>query len=90
MAIARDGSIFVSDGYCNSRVARFTASGSYLDEYLLEGGNMNIPHSIVLDECSNSLLVADRENAKVHRFDIDSKASKGEPFKTQRNRAICL
>lgn len=33
VAISRTGDIFVSDGYCNSRVVQFSASGAYIREY---------------------------------------------------------
>ncbi len=30
VAVARDGSFYVADGYCNSRVAKFDANGTFL------------------------------------------------------------
>lgn len=33
VALSRSGDIFVSDGYCNSRVVQFTAAGVYIREY---------------------------------------------------------
>lgn len=29
----KDGSIFVADGYCNSRIVKFSATGKYLLEW---------------------------------------------------------
>jgi len=33
VAVAQDGSFWVSDGYCNDRVARFDANGAFVDEW---------------------------------------------------------
>ena len=33
VAVAEDGSFFVSDGYCNARVARFDAAGGYVGQW---------------------------------------------------------
>jgi peptidylamidoglycolate lyase len=33
VAVALDGTVFVSDGYCNSRVVKFSADGKYLGEW---------------------------------------------------------
>ncbi|GBF95833.1 peptidyl-glycine alpha-amidating monooxygenase A precursor [Raphidocelis subcapitata] len=35
VAFLRDGSFLVSDGYCNARVARFSASGAFQSDYSL-------------------------------------------------------
>lgn len=36
----RDGTFFVSDGYCNSRVVKFAANGTYLAEVEIENGQV--------------------------------------------------
>ena len=33
VAVAQDGTFWVSDGYCNDRVARFDADGAFVDEW---------------------------------------------------------
>ena len=33
VAVAQDGSFWVSDGYCNDRVARFDSDGAFVDEW---------------------------------------------------------
>jgi len=71
VAIAKDGSFYVSDGYGNSRVAKFSADGKFLFEWGVKGngnGEFDIPHGIVLDEEGN-VYVADRENSRVQVFD---------------------
>ena len=77
VAIANDGRIFVADGYCNSRVMQFSPSGDYETEYRLTPGLMDVPHSLVLDECNDGLYVADREHSQVHKFSISQAKLQG-------------
>jgi peptidylamidoglycolate lyase len=70
VAVARDGSFYVSDGYGNSRIIKFSASGNYLLEWGKPGkdqGEFNIPHAVDLDKDGN-IYVADRENQRVQIF----------------------
>lgn len=70
IAIAPDGSFYVSDGYGNSRIVKFSASGKYLMQWGKKGSKpveFDIPHAIVLDKRGN-VYVADRENARVQVF----------------------
>ncbi len=75
VAIAYDGSFYVSDGYGNSRIIKFSASGKYLLEWGKKGshpGEFNIPHALCLDE-KGYVYVADRENRRVQVFDSSGK-----------------
>lgn len=75
IAVADDGSFYVSDGYGNSRVVKFSATGKYLFEWGKKGnkeGEFNIPHGISLDKDGN-VYVADRENNRVQVFDTSGK-----------------
>jgi DNA-binding beta-propeller fold protein YncE len=68
-----DGSIFVADGYGNSRVAKFSREGNLVKQWGERGtgqGDFNTPHSIVIDE-KNTLYVADRANSRIQTFDTD-------------------
>ena len=68
-----DGSIFVADGYGNSRVAKFDKNGNLVKHWGERGsgpGEFNTPHSIVIDP-NNNLYVADRANARIQVFDTD-------------------
>lgn len=67
VAVASDGSFFVSDGYCNSRVVAFTKEGAYAGEWSPPEaqGRMVVVHSLALDECRGLLYVADRERGRV-------------------------
>ena len=74
-AIAADGSIFVADGYGNTRVHRFSPDGEHLFSWGSPGtgiGEFHIPHSIAIDS-DDRILVADRENARIQIFDLEGK-----------------
>lgn len=73
VAVARDGSIYVADGYGNARVVKFSANGEYLFEWGGRGagpGRFNVPHGIAIDARGN-LYVADRGNGRIQVFDQD-------------------
>jgi peptidylamidoglycolate lyase len=75
VAIANDGSFYVSDGYGNSRVVKFSAEGKFLFQWGTKGskpGEFNIPHAISLDKKGN-VYVADRENKRIQMFDASGK-----------------
>jgi len=75
VAVARDGSFYVSDGYENSRIVKFSREGNYLFDWGKKGtgpGEFNIPHSISLDSHGN-VYVADRENNRIQKFDGNGK-----------------
>ena len=57
MALANDGRVFVSDGYCNSRVVEYAADGTFRGAFLLpaEGAAMRVPHSVVLQACPRKI-----------------------------------
>jgi DNA-binding beta-propeller fold protein YncE len=73
VAVSEDGSFYVSDGYGNSRVIKFSKEGEYLFEWGTFGdqqGEFNIPHGIDLDKDGN-VYVADRENNRIQKFDAE-------------------
>ncbi len=75
VAVTKDGSFYVSDGYGNSRVVKFSSTGKYLFEWGKKGGKegeFNLPHSIDLDNEEN-VYVADRENNRVQVFNPTGK-----------------
>lgn len=75
IAVTDDGSFYVSDGYGNSRVVKFSASGQYLSEWGTKGDKENefdIPHGIALDSSGN-VVVADRENHRIQVFNPEGK-----------------
>jgi len=89
IAIENDGSFYVSDGYGNSRVIKFSATGQYLFEWGVKGdqqSEFNIPHGITLDKNGN-VYVADRENSRIQVFASSGKFLKQYADKTFGN--IC-
>lgn len=76
--VARDpksGNLFISDGYGNARVHKFTALGKYVSSWGgpgIEAGQFNLPHSAALDK-HGRVLVADRENLRIQVFDQQGK-----------------
>ncbi|MGE0815555.1 MAG: 6-bladed beta-propeller [Vicinamibacterales bacterium] len=68
-----DGNIFVSDGYNNSRVAKFTKDGTWVKAIGERGAapnQFNTPHGITSDATGN-IYVADRGNRRVQVFNPD-------------------
>ena len=75
VAFAADGSFYVSDGYGNSRVAKFAADGSFITAWGKKGdapGEFDLPHSIVVGP-DGRVFVGDRENYRVQVFDTNGK-----------------
>ena len=71
----REGDIFISDGYINSRVAKFDKNGDWVKQWGEPGqgpGEFNTPHSIAADAEGN-IYVADRGNRRIQVFDHDGK-----------------
>jgi peptidylamidoglycolate lyase len=70
LAFAPDGSFYVSDGYGNSRIMKFSPEGRFLFQWGKKGkgnGEFDIPHSLDLDSGGN-VYVADRGNHRVQAF----------------------
>lgn len=71
IAVAKNGNFYVSDGYGNSRIMKFSPNGNYLFEWGKKGkgaGEFNIPHGLAIDNNEN-IYVADRENERIQIFD---------------------
>jgi DNA-binding beta-propeller fold protein YncE len=68
-----EGNIFFSDGYINSRVAKYDKNGHWVKSWGTPGkgdGQLNTPHSIAADAKGN-IYVADRGNRRIQVFDHD-------------------
>ena len=75
IAFLPNGDFFVSDGYGNSRVVKFSRDGKYLMEWGKRGtgpGEFNTPHSVRVDSHQN-VYVSDRENNRIQIFDSNGK-----------------
>lgn len=73
VAVAPDGTIFIADGYGNSRVVVYDAGGAFVRSFGRYGrgaGELDTPHSIALD-AGGIVYVADRGNARIQRFRPD-------------------
>jgi sugar lactone lactonase YvrE len=67
------GNIYVSDGYINSRVAKFDASGDWVTSWGTPGtgpGQFNLPHAIAIDGKDN-IYVGDRSNHRIQVFNTE-------------------
>lgn len=81
VAFGPDGEFFVSDGYGNTRVMKFSSEGRFLKSWGTAGkapGEFNLPHAIVVD-ASGRVLVGDRENNRIQIFDRDGKLLEAWP-----------
>ncbi|XP_045113955.1 peptidyl-glycine alpha-amidating monooxygenase B-like isoform X2 [Portunus trituberculatus] len=81
VAVMTNGEFFVSDGYCNARVIKYSANGKILHQFgkqtkynffdvssLPAPGTFNIPHALTLADNEGEVCVADRENGRVQCF----------------------
>ena len=83
VSVLSDGSFYVSDGYGNSRIMKFSKQGKFLfqiDGFGKGKNEFNIPHGIDND-LQNNIYVADRENNRVKKFD-----NKGDLLKIWQNK----
>src|SRR5688572_7319174 len=69
------GNSYISDGYINSRVAKFTKAGDWVKSWGEPGtaaGQFNTPHAIAVDRNDN-IYVGDRANRRVQVFDTEGR-----------------
>jgi sugar lactone lactonase YvrE len=69
------GDLYVSDGYGNSRIHKYTPDGKHILSWGAPGidpGEFNLPHSVCTDR-DGYVYVADRENHRVQIFDANGK-----------------
>lgn len=72
LAVASSGELYVTDGYGNARVHRFSPDGSLLESWGEPGvgpGQFQVPHGIAISP-DGILHVADRENSRIQRFSL--------------------
>ena len=76
VAIAENGDIYVSDGYGNSRLHRYDASGSLITSWGVPGkvnpGEFHVPHGVGVHP-DGRVLLCDRENDRIQIFDQEGK-----------------
>lgn len=72
MVVSQDGSIFISDGYGNARIHKYSPEGELLHSWGEPGvdhGQFLCPHNLGLS--GDRIYVADREALRVQVFDLD-------------------
>lgn len=70
VAVAPSGDLYVSDGYGNCQVHRFTADGALIDSWGEPGtgpGQFHLVHGVTV-AANGEVLVADRENDRIQVF----------------------
>lgn len=69
------GNSYVTDGYINSRVAKFDKNGDWIKSWGSKGtepGQFRLPHAIAIDR-NNNIYVGDRSNRRIQVFDTEGK-----------------
>lgn len=75
IAFAADGGVYISDGYGNNRVAKFSGDGKFQFDWGRKGtgpGEFDLPHSVAADK-DGLVYVADRSNGRIQVFDANGK-----------------
>jgi 6-bladed beta-propeller len=75
IAFGPNGHLFIADGYGNSRILEYTAEGKRIKQWGKPGsgqGEFHLPHAIQIDS-DGTIFVADRENGRIQKFDLDGK-----------------
>ena len=70
-----NGNIYVSDGYVNSRVAKYDRNGDWVKSWGEHGtgpGQFRLPHAIAVDR-DNNVYVGDRTNRRIQVFDTEGR-----------------
>ncbi|MQG01684.1 MAG: hypothetical protein FI714_05610, partial [SAR202 cluster bacterium] len=73
VAFGLDGSVYIADGYGNSRIHHFTPQGKLIRSWGERGtapGQFMIPHSVAVDP-TGLVYVCDRENSRIQIFTPD-------------------
>ena len=68
-----DGNTYITDGYVNSRVAKYDKHGDWVKSWGERGsgpGQFNLPHTIAVDS-RNNVYVGDRSNRRIQVFDTN-------------------
>jgi hypothetical protein len=67
------GNIYITDGYINSRVAKYDKNGEWVKSWGEKGkgpGQFSTPHAIAIDH-NNNIYVGDRANRRIQVFDTE-------------------
>ena len=72
-ALGPDGEMFISDGYGNARIHKYSPDGELIKSWGKPGtgpGEFDLPHCVRVDP-RNRVMVADRENNRIQFFTLD-------------------
>jgi DNA-binding beta-propeller fold protein YncE len=75
VAFAPNGDFYVSDGYGNARVVKYSRQGKYLLQWGARGngpGQFQLPHNVAVD-AQGKVYVTDRDNRRLEVFDSSGK-----------------
>lgn len=75
IAFDSKGNLYVSDGYKNSQVQKFSKDGEFITRWGSKGsgpGEFNLPHGIAVGP-NDEVYVADRSNNRIQVFDSNGK-----------------
>ena len=73
LALGPDGEMYISDGYGNARIHKYSPDGELIKSWGQPGtgpGEFDLPHCVRVDP-RNRLMVADRENNRIQFFTLD-------------------
>jgi peptidylamidoglycolate lyase len=73
VAVARDGAVYVSDGYGNNRIVKFRADGAFMKAWGTKGaaaGQLDLPHGLAVST-DGKVYVVDRSNGRIQVFDSE-------------------
>ena len=73
LAVGPEGEMFISDGYGNARVHKYSPDGELLMSWGTPGtgpGEFDLPHCVRVDP-RNRVMVADRSNNRIQFFTLD-------------------
>jgi DNA-binding beta-propeller fold protein YncE len=92
MAISPNtGDVYITDGYGNARVHRYTSEGKHIVSWGAPGvakGEFQVPHNVVIDNDEN-VYVTDRENHRLQVFDSMGNL-KDIWYEIYRPQALCI
>lgn len=72
-ALGPDGEMYISDGYGNARIHKYSPDGELIKSWGKPGrgpGEFDLPHCVRVDP-RNRVMVADRENNRIQFFTLD-------------------
>jgi len=76
VAFGPSGDLYVSDGYANARIHRFSAGGKLLSSWGSPGdgpGEFVLPHNVVIAD-GTKLVVAERDNNRIQVLDLKGRS----------------